>query len=200
MSEYTSSFPCRASNGSLDHVHATTKDGRRLRTKQYIRRLVIGLLCQFRNASSRRCACHPILPVDLQMLVEYCFGVGTSIEVVIYFRRVLLFANHHFQFKWIVVFAVGCVTLSMIDSSILCRLSRVVYASFSPDQLPSNSNSSLGPPSSTEKPRTQSHELVDTIVDAHELTAQVRHLKPLLQTQVKYVHTPLIQVVVRKTP
>ncbi|KAK6762986.1 hypothetical protein RB195_023623 [Necator americanus] len=106
---------------------------------------------------------------------------------------VLLFANHHFQFKWIVVFAVGCVTLSMIDSSILCRLSRVVYASFSPDQLPSNSNSSLGPPSSTEKPRTQSHELVDTIVDAHELTAQVRHLKPLLQTQVKYVHTPLIQ-------
>ncbi|ETN77205.1 hypothetical protein NECAME_11236, partial [Necator americanus] len=35
--------------------------------------------------------------------------------------------------------------------------------------------------------------LVDTIVDAHELTAQVRHLKPLLQTQVKYVHTPLIQ-------
>ncbi|RCN34717.1 hypothetical protein ANCCAN_19440 [Ancylostoma caninum] len=35
---------------------------------------------------------------------------------------------------------------------------------------------------------------IDTVVDAHELTAQVKNVKPLLQTPVKHAHTPLIQV------
>ncbi|KAL6723884.1 hypothetical protein Aduo_018841 [Ancylostoma duodenale] len=82
----------------------------------------------------------------------------------------------------------------MIDFSILCRFSRVAHASSSSDPAPNPCPSASEPSSSSQKPtRVRKHELVDTVVDAHELTAQVKNVKPLLQTPVKHAHTPLIQ-------
>ncbi|EYC35193.1 hypothetical protein Y032_1120g3632 [Ancylostoma ceylanicum] len=98
------------------------------------------------------------------------------------------------EFKWDTVFTTVCGAPNMIDFSILCRFSRVAHASSSSDP-PSNPCPSASEPSSSsqKQSRVRKHEIVDTVVDAHELTAQVKNVKPLLQTPVKHAHTPLIQ-------